>query len=1114
MTEAQPPKRGLTAQIVRIFITSKLSILFLIASLLAGALALLVTPREEEPQIVVPFADVFVRFPGASAEETEKLVATPLEAKLWEIDGVEYVYSMSRPGEAVVTVRFYVGQDRERSLVKVWNKVMSNQDAVPPGVTSWIVKPVEIDDVPIILFTLSAADARAGSPDLRRIADEVLDKLARVPNTGKSWVVGGQQRRVTVYLDPARLAARGTSMLEVVGALRAANVNVQAGSFERGGREVALEAGPFFGSAEEVEATVVTAIDGRPVYVRDVGRVADGPEEIESYTRIGFGPAAAQARNIGEPHLHPDPPPLPEMATEEGTLFRSPVSTSANGGGLGRRLSERPAVTIAIAKRKGTNAVRVAEEVIEAVRKLHGRVIPDDVTVTVTRNYGETANHKVNELVKHLLIAIATIIVLLAIALGPKEAFIVAIAVPMTLSITLLLDLVFGYTINRVTLFALILSLGLLVDDPIVDVENIFRHFKLRKEPPLEATLTAIDEVRPPTILATFTVIVSFLPMFFITGMMGPYMGPMAFNVPVAMLLSLVVAFTVTPWASYYLLKSEYGKEGEAPFEITASRTYRWYRATLGPLLASRRRARLFLFAVGLAFIASALLAVTRAVPLKMLPFDNKNELALVIDMPRGTPLEGTDAVARDLGRYLVSVVEVTDYETYVGLASPMDFNGMVRHYYLRRGGNVGDIRISLLPKEARIQQSHEIALRIRPEIERIGQQHGANVKIVEAPPGPPVLATLVAEVYGPLEASNEELIKVSKRVRGAMEKTAGVVDVDDYAEADYEKIHYRLDRGKAALTGVNVAEVAQTLQGAVSGDGVGTVHVPEERLPLGLTVRLPRTARTSLPELLALRVKAATGTLVPLGEIGTATTDPGERTIYHKNLRRVAFVIAEMAGRSPVEAVFDLNRWLRGSPLPAGYSVDFAGEGEWKITVDVFRDLGLAFAAALAMIYVLLVAQTQSLLMPVIIMIAIPLTVIGIMPGFWLLNLLFTTPVGAYATPVFFTATGMIGMIALAGIVVRNSIILIDFIEHIRGRDPGAPLAEAVIEAGATRLRPIFLTAGAAMFGSFVITLDPIFSGLAWSFIFGIFASTAFSLVVVPVVYYLIYQPRAGATA
>lgn len=1078
MTEGPRPERGWTARIVEIFITSKLSILFLLASFAAGAVALLATPREEEPQIVVPFADVIVDMPGASAAEVENLVATPLEAKLWEIDGVEYVYSMARPGQAVVTVRFFVGEDRERSLVKVWNKVMSNQDAIPQGVTSWIVKPVEIDDVPVVLFTLSSPNPTYDGAALRRIADEVLDKLGRVRNTGRRWVVGGEPRRVTVYADPGRMAARGVTLLEVVRALEAANVNIQAGRFERGGADVALEAGPFFQTADEVGAALVASPAGRPVYVRDVARVVDGPAEAESYTRIGFGAAASAARRIGE-----GPAPRPG--------------------------DERSAVTIAVAKRKGTNAVRVAEEVVATVAGLRGTVIPDEVDVHVTRDYGETANHKVNELVKHLLIAIATIIVLLAIALGPREAFIVAIAVPMTLSITLLLDLLFGYTINRVTLFALILSLGLLVDDPIVDVENIFRHFRLRREPPLDATLTAIDEVRPPTILATFTVIVSFLPMFFITGMMGPYMAPMAFNVPVAMLMSLIVAFTVTPWASYHLLKHEYDAGEDAPFDLARTRVYRWYRGALLPLLRSRKRAGLFLGFVGVAFVASALLAVTRAVPLKMLPFDNKNELALIIDMPAGATLEATDATARDLGKYLAGVAEVTDYETFVGVAAPMDFNGMVRHYYLRRGGNVGELRVNLLPKEQRVQQSHAIALRLRPAIERIAAAHGANVKIAEAPPGPPVISTVVAEVYGPLDAPYDELIGVSKTVRDALAAVPGVVDVDDFSQAAHPVVRYRLDREKAGLSGVSVADAARTLGVAVGGGIAGRLHAPHERQPIDIAVQLPRALRSSAADLLATRVKSPAGDQVPLGEIGRAETDTAEQVIYHKNLRPVTFVIAEMAGRSPVEAVLAMFDWEAAHPLPTGYTMDLAGEGEWKITVDVFRDLGLAFAAALAMIYVLLVAQTGSLGVPLVIMIAIPLTLIGIMPGFWLLNALFTTPVGAYANPVFFTATGMIGMIALAGIVVRNSIILIDFIAHIRARDPALPLDAAIIEAGATRLRPIALTAAAAMFGSIVITLDPIFSGLAWSFIFGIFASTAFTLLVVPVVYYLLYRPR-----
>lgn len=1086
--------RRLTSRIVALFLRSHLSLLFLMASLLAGAAALYFTPREEEPQIVVPFADVFVRFPGATAEETEKLVATPLEAKLWEIDGVEYVYSMARPGEAIATVRFYVGEDRERSLVKVWNKLMSNQDIVPPGVTSWIVKPVEVDDVPIVLFTLWSPGNRADTEELRRVADELMNKLNRVPKSGRSWVVGGEPRQITVYVDPARLAARGLSLLEVLQGLQAANVNVHAGAFERGGKDVLLEVGPFFRSAAEVENAVLATVEGRAVYVRDVARVVDGPREVQSYTRIGFGPAAARARTLWWP-----------AGFEPAAVGGRPWCPPEHG-------HECAAVTIAVAKRKGANAVWVADELIRTVEQQRGVVIPDNVAVTVTRDYGETADYKVKELVEHLFIAVATILVLLAIALGPKESLIVALAVPMTLGLTLLLDWIFGYTINRVTLFALILSLGLLVDDPIVDVENIFRHFQLRREPPFEATLTAVDEVRPPVILATFTVIVSFLPMFFITGMMGPYMAPMAFNVPVAMLISLVVAFTVTPWASYHLLKSQYGEDHQ-PFDLLRTRTYRVYRRLLLPLLRVRRYGSWFLAGVGVALVLSALLAVTRAVPLKMLPFDNKNELALVINMPRGTTLEGTDAVARALGAYLATVAEVTDYTTYVGVPAPMDFNGMVRHYYLRYGPHLGEIRVSLLPKAEREQQSHAIALRIRPAIERIAREHGANVKIVEVPPGPPVLATFVAEVYGPLEASNDELVAVAKQVRAQMERIAGVVDVDDFAEADHEKVVLRVDREKAAASGVDVATVARTLEATVSGQVAGRVQVLAERQPLVLEVRLPRPLRTSLPDLLAVQVRNRAGRLVPLGEVVRVEERQGERTIYHKNLRPVQYVIAEMAGRSPVEAVFDLQRWLAAHPLPPGFHVELAGEGEWKITLDVFRDLGLAFVAALAMIYVLLVAQTQSLFLPLLIMIAIPLTVIGILPGFWLLNALFAAPVGDYPNPIFFTATGMIGMIALAGIVVRNSIILIDFITTLQQRDPARPLAEVVVEAGATRVRPILLTAGAAMFGSVVITLDPIFSGLAWSFIFGIFASTMFTLVVVPLVYYRLYAPRQRGT-
>ncbi len=1077
MEDLQKPnqKRGLTSKIVHIFTTSQLSILFLIISLVAGAAALILTPREEDPQIVVPVMDVLIEYPGASSEEVEKLAVTPLEVLLKQIEGVEYVYSVSRPGTAVVTVRYFVGQNYEDSLVKTWDKLMSNQDIIPLGVTQWKVSPVEIDNVPIVLMTLSAQNNNYDSMALRRIADELIVSLRSVNDVGKSWVVGGEQRRVSIYAKPARLAAHGVTLLEVTQALTNANVNLQAGHFEHHNREILLEAGPHFVSSKDVGATIIKSVAGRAVYLRDVAHIEDGPAVTNHYTRIGFGPAVDEMPTIG------------------------------NATGIKPQAGqERQMVTIAVAKRKGSNAVNVAESVIATTENLHGTLIPDDILLSITRDYGETANHKVNELVKHLSFAIVIIVVLLAFSLGPKEAFIVSIAVPMTLALTLLLDYMFGYTINRVTLFALILSLGLLVDDPIVDVENIHRHYKLRKESPLDALLTAIDEVRPPTILATFTVVVSFLPMFFITGMMGPYMAPMAFNVPVAMIISLIVAFTVTPWASYKLLQSDYHKQNhELPQDLKQTFIYRNYRALLGPLLETPGRAKLFLLIVLVAFVGSVMLAVTRAVPLKLLPFDNKNELQILIDMPRGSTLEQTDEVARALGNYLATVNEVTDYQTYTGLASPMDFNGMVRQYYLRNGGYLGDVRINLLPKDMRVQQSHEIALRIRPEIERLGKKYGANLKIVEIPPGPPVLASLVAEIYGPPEASIDNLVAVSKRVRIDMEKTKGVVDVDDLSVAQHDMVHFHLNREKAALSGINVAQVAKTLRIAAAGERVGIVHQDSERHPLEIMLQLPRALRSSVPDLSVLRVKNAQGDLIPLSEIVTVSIKSADQPIYHKNLQRVNYVIAEMAGRSPVEAVFDLNDVLAERPLPAGFAAEFAGEGEWKITVDVFRDLGLAFAAALLMIYVLLVGQTGSLIVPLVMMIAIPLTVIGIMPGFWLLNQ-FTTPIAGYPNPIYFTATAMIGMIALAGIVVRNSIILIDFIERIRTR-ANTTLADALIEAGAIRLRPIFLTAGAAMFGAFVIILDPIFSGLAWSFIFGIFASTLFSLLVIPVVYFLI---------
>ena len=1074
-------KLGLAARVVKVFLTSRLSVLFMIASLLSGVLALLVTPREEEPQIEVPVADILVSAPGATAAEVEKLAAKPLESLLWEIDGVEYVYSVSRPGMAVGTVRFFVGEDREKALIKIYNKMMSNLDRIPPIVDRWIVKPIGIDDVPIVSLTFYPQQGSdLDDYDLRRIAEEVLARLQEIANTSRSFVVGGRPRQVRVLLDPERLAAHNLCALEVGRALAGQNVNVPAGSLRYFNQEILVEVGPFFHKPEEVEEAVVGVYQGRPVYVRDVARVVDGPGEFESYTRIGFGPAAfdhGQASAL-----------VPGGAIEAG--------------------EERPAVTLAIAKRKGSNAVRVAERILERVQQLRGEILPEGVAVQVTRNYGKTANEKVNELVKHLGIAVATIVVLIAFALGWREALIVALAVPLTLAVTLLGDLIVGYTINRVTLFALILSLGLLVDDPIVDVENIHRHFRLRTHPPLEATLFAVDEVRPPVILATFTVIVSFLPMFFVTGMMGPYMRPMPFNVPMAMLMSLLVAFTVTPWASYHLLKREYDRPGEpaAGEHEEARRLKELYRRILLPLLDRPGRGVVFLAAVFGAFLVSVGLVLLGLVPLKMLPYDNKSELQIVVDMPEGTTLEQTDAVTRSLGAYLATVSEVVDYETYVGTAGPFDFNGMVRQYYLRQGDHVADIRVNLVDKHVRAHQSHEIALRIRPAVEAIGRRYGANVKIVEMPPGPPVFATIVAEVYGPEDASYEELIENARAVRNLFEETGGVVDVDDSTESDQDKIRFLVDREKAALHGIPAEGIARCIQMALDGQPTGTVHLEGERSPFQILLRLPEANRSHPEDMLRLYVKGVQGQMVSLAELGRIERTKAEKSIYHKNLRPVVYVLGETAGVSPAVAILSMQKRLKEHPLPAGFKVNWRGEGEWKITLDVFRDLGIAFGVALALIYVLLVAQTGSLIIPVIIMVAIPLTVIGILPGFTLLNLLLDRPIGPYGTPVFFTATGMIGMIALAGIVVRNSIILIDFIHVLMDRGHKS-LKEAIIEAGAVRTRPILLTAGAALFGSWVITLDPIFSGLAWSFIFGIFASTLFSLLVVPVFYYLVYR-------
>ena len=1060
-------KHSLAAGILQAFLKGNLSILLIIISLLAGAAALLITPREEEPQIVVPLADVMVMMPGSSAEEVEQLVSSRLEKLLYQIDGVEYVYSMSRPGMAVVTVRFFVGEDREDSLIKVYNKIFQNVDKTTPGIAGWVVKPIEIDDVPIVNVTLHGAGT--DTHELYRVAEEVAQKLQSIPDSARITIHGGQKRVVHVYLDVERLAAYGLSPMEIAGALKISNAQAESGTFEQADRAIVVEAGPFIQDVDEVRNLMVGVYQNRPVYLRDVADVQDGADESDTYTRFGAGPAAAQI-----------------------------------GNGLAPGQVD-PAVTIAVAKKKGSNAVRVAQQVGALLEQLRGSVIPDGVQATVTRDYGHTANEKVNDLVMNLAMGIVTVVGLIALSMSWREGVIVGLAIPITYSLTLLFNYLLGYTINRVTLFALILALGLLVDNPIVGVENISRYLSMKKFPRLQAVALAMEEVMPPIVLATLSIIVSFIPMFFITGMMGPYMAPMALNVPLTMLSSLLVALAITPWVSSKLLKDAPAEV--AAYDVTTTGTYRVYRRLLEPFVSSRGRSTLLLLIVAGLFGFSIFLAASGRVPLKMLPFDNKNEMQIVVDLPAGSTLEATDAAVREVEQYLQTVPEVANFVSTVGAGSPMDFNGLVRHYYLRQGPNMADIRINLLPRQQREMSSHGIALRIRKDVEAIAAQTGAKLKIVEVPPGPPVLSTVVAEIYGRPDQPYSDLIAASETLQARMAAEQGVVDVDDSAEANQQKLFFRVDREKAGLNGISTEDVVNGLRIALSGMPAGTVHAPREQNELPIVLQLPREKRSDPERLKTLMVKGRMGNSVALGELGAFEENVADKTIMHKNMERVVYVTAEMAGRGPAYAVLNLQADLKKNPLPAGLRAVWTGEGEWKITVDVFRDLGIAFSAALLAIYVLLVYETGSYLLPIVIMLSIPLTMIGIMPGFWLLNAIGGQSIGGFADSVFFTATAMIGMIALGGIVQRNAIILIDFIRNEAAR--GKSLKDAIIEAGAVRFRPIFLTAGTTLLGAWPITFDPIFSGLAWSIIFGLFVSTAFTLVVVPVAYGLIYQKQ-----
>jgi len=1077
---------GIAGKIAAKFIDSKLTPLIILVSVFLGVGAVLMLPREEEPQIKVPMIDILVSMPGASAKEVEERATRPMEKLLWEIPGVEYIYSTSKPGESLVIVRFYVGEDVERSLVKLNQKLQMNFDRIPHGVSFPLIKPRSIDDVPILALTFHSKNY--DHLTLRRLVAQVDDSIKQVPLVAETTIIGGARRQVRVLFDPAKLASRGLSPVGLIPILQQANRQYLSGSLTGDNKEITIETGGFLESAEDVGNVVVGVYGGRPVYLKDVAQIIDGAEEPVQYVFFSRGAASG---SMGDPE---------------------------------------PSVTLSIAKRPGANAIDVAHNVLKKVETLKGVVIPNDINITITRNYGETAAEKSNELLFHMFLAVISVSLLILLVLGWRESIVVAIAIPSTLALTLLVFYLYGYTLNRITLFALIFSIGILVDDAIVVIENIVRHYHLpssKDKSIAKIAIEAVSEVGNPTILATWAVIAAIVPMAFVRGMMGPYMRPIPIGASAAMFFSLAIAFIVTPWASIRILRPE-----KHNLDHTAGSQEdvftRFYRKVMGPLLEKTNLRWLFLFGiVGLLVMAMGLVVIGW-VKVKMLPFDNKSEFQVIINMPEGSSLERTAQSAKEISDIIRAEPEVTDVEVYVGVASPFNFNGLVRHYFMRRGANVADIQVNLLPKGERKAKSHEIAQRVRPKIIPVAEKYNARIAVTEVPPGPPVLQTLVAEIYGPNEQSR---LKLATKVREIFKNTEGVVDVDWYVEEDQPKARFIVDKEKAALHGISSETISQALRMAVGGVSVDLVHMPREKEDVDLVVEMPRSLRTSPEELLSLWVRSGDANalpepggvsklpLVPLRELVKVEYTTADKSIYHKNLMPVTYVIGDVAGviESPVYAILKMNTAIRSlNPANFGGSTSklaiynanlpfsdlepsMKWDGEWQITIEVFRDLGLAFCVVLVLIYALMVGWFRSFVIPLVVMAAIPFSLIGILPAHGLLN-------------AFFTATSMIGFMAGAGIVVRNSIILVDFI-HLRLAD-GMPLAEAVVDAGAVRFRPMLLTAMAVVVGAGVILFDPIFQGLAISLMAGEIASLLISRMAVPVIFYMVQKQNKQGPA
>ena len=1067
-------ENGISGKIAGAFIRSKLSILLMFAFMLLGIFSIYFIPREEEPQIEVPMADIMIGYPGATPQEVESSVVQPIEKIISNIKGVEHVYATAMNGMAMLTVQFYVGEDVERSLVKLYNEMMKNMDRMPQGATMPLVKTRAIDDVPALAFTLWSDNM--SDYQIRQVAEVVGSEIKKIPDVAQVNIIGGQSRQVKVMIDKDKMAESKLDFGTISQSLQANNAQMNSGNIVTGDMVYSVQTGNFFADVEDVKNMIVGTNNNHPVYLYQIAQIEDGPEIPQRYVSFGYG-EASKDRKADMP-------------------------------------DDYSAVTISIAKKKGADAMRLADVVNEKVEHLKKDVITNDLHVEITRNYGETASHKVSELLWHLSIAIIVVTLFVMVAMGWRGGLVVFLSVPVTFALTLFAYYFLGYTLNRITLFALVFVTGIVVDDSIVIAENMHRHFKMKKLPPLQAALYAINEVGNPTILATFTVVAAVLPMAFVSGMMGPYMSPMPIGASIAMVFSLLVALTLTPYFGYLFLRHKDKKEGEKTAktekeepDLHNTGIYKLYARIINPFLESRKKRWTFMIVLTVVLLGSFSLFYTKAVPVKMLPFDNKNEFQVVVDMPEGTTLERTAAVVKELATYISRNDKVTSYQTYVGASAPISFNGLVRHYDMRMGNNVADIQVNLVDKGYRKEQSHDIAKSMRNELQAIGKKYNANVKVVEVPPGPPVMSTIVAEIYGP---DYGQQIAVAKQIKDMLVETNNVVDVDWSIEDTQTEYKFDVDKEKAMKMGVPTAQVVQNMYAALSGMPVGILHQPSSVNQVGIVLQLPEKEKSNLEDVLNTKVVNQQGIAIPINQLVQVSEVEKSKSINRKDQKRVVYVLTEVAGdlESPVYPITEISDRLSEVKLPEGYTLSeeyssqpkfednfsLKWDGEWQITYEVFRDLGLAFLFVLIIIYVLIVAWFQNFVTPLVQLSAIPLSLIGIIFGHWIM--------GAY-----FSAPSMIGFIALAGIMVRNSVLLIDFID-IRLKD-GIPLKQAIVEAGAVRTTPIVLTAGGVVLGAVVILFDPIFQGLAISLMGGTITSTILTLIVVPLLYFKMLKKK-----